>query len=60
MLGGDILKQKNGHPTKGIYYYPAFNGTEGVRALSFIKAQIDAGIKPQISGEKSSWTGSLQ
>lgn len=47
MLGGDILKQKNGHPTKGIYYYPAFNGTEGVRALSFIKAQIDAGIKPQ-------------
>jgi multiple sugar transport system substrate-binding protein len=47
MLGGDILKQKNGHPTKGTYYYPAFNGTEGVRALSFIKAQINEGIKPQ-------------
>jgi multiple sugar transport system substrate-binding protein len=47
MLGGEILKQKNGHPTKGTYYYPAFNGTEGVKALSFIKAQIDAGIKPQ-------------
>ncbi|MFL6434529.1 MAG: extracellular solute-binding protein, partial [Nitrososphaeraceae archaeon] len=47
MLGGDILKQKSGHPTKGTYYYPAFNGTEGVKALSFIKTQIDAGIKPQ-------------
>jgi multiple sugar transport system substrate-binding protein len=47
MLGGDILKQRNGHPTKGIYYYPAFNATEGVKALGFIKAQIDAGIKPQ-------------
>jgi multiple sugar transport system substrate-binding protein len=47
MLGGDILKQKNGYPAKGSYYYPAFNGTEGVRALSFIKSQIDAGIKPQ-------------
>jgi multiple sugar transport system substrate-binding protein len=47
MLGGDILEQKNGHPTKGTYWFPAFNGTEGVRALGFIKAQIDAGIKPQ-------------
>jgi multiple sugar transport system substrate-binding protein len=47
MLGGDILEQKSGHPTKGVYYFPAFNGTEGVRALGFIRAQIDAGIKPQ-------------
>jgi multiple sugar transport system substrate-binding protein len=47
MLGGEILRQKSGHPTKGTYWFPAFNGTEGVKALGFIKAQIDAGIKPQ-------------
>ena len=47
MLGGGILKEKNGHPTRGTYWFPAFNGTEGVRALGFIKAQIDAGIIPQ-------------
>jgi multiple sugar transport system substrate-binding protein len=47
MQGGEIIKQKEGHPTKGIYWFPAFNGTEGVRALSFIKEQIDAGVKPQ-------------
>jgi multiple sugar transport system substrate-binding protein len=47
MLGGEIIKQKTGHPTKGTYWFPAFNGTEGVKALGFIKAQIDAGVKPQ-------------
>ncbi|MDQ3835667.1 MAG: extracellular solute-binding protein [Thermoproteota archaeon] len=47
MQGGEIIKQKEGHPTKGVYWFPAFNGTEGVRALGFIKEQIDAGVKPQ-------------
>jgi multiple sugar transport system substrate-binding protein len=47
MLGGQILKMKSGHPTKGSYWFPAFNSTEGVRAMSFIKQQVDAGIKPQ-------------
>ena len=47
MLGGEIVKQKTGNPTKGKYWFPAFNGIEGVQALGFIKAQIDAGIKPQ-------------
>ena len=47
MLGGEIVKQKTGHPTKGTYWFPAFNGSEGVKALGFIKEQIDAGIKPQ-------------
>jgi multiple sugar transport system substrate-binding protein len=47
MQGGEIIKQKEGHPTKGVYWFPAFNGTEGVRALSFIKKQIDAGVEPQ-------------
>jgi multiple sugar transport system substrate-binding protein len=47
MLGGDIIAQKPGHPTKGDYWFPTYNSTKGVRALEFIKAQIDAGIKPQ-------------
>jgi multiple sugar transport system substrate-binding protein len=47
MQGGEIIRQKEGHPTKGVYWFPAFNGTEGVRALSFIKQQIDAGAEPQ-------------
>jgi multiple sugar transport system substrate-binding protein len=47
MLGGEIIKLKSGHPTKGTYWFPAYNNTEGVKALGFIKAQVDAGIKPQ-------------
>jgi multiple sugar transport system substrate-binding protein len=47
MLGGQILTMKDGHPTKGAYWFPAYNSSEGVRAMEFIKAQIDAGIKPQ-------------
>jgi multiple sugar transport system substrate-binding protein len=47
MLGGDIIKQKNGHPTKGTYWFPAYNSSAGVKAMEFIKAQVDAGIKPQ-------------
>lgn len=47
MQGGQIIKQNEGHPTKGIYWFPAFNGTEGVRALSFLKEQIDEGVEPQ-------------
>jgi multiple sugar transport system substrate-binding protein len=47
MLGGDILERRGGHPTQGAYWYPSFNDTEGVRALNFIKEQIDAGILPQ-------------
>jgi len=46
MLGGEIIKLKSGHPTKGVYWFPAYNSTE-VKALGFIKAQVDAGIKLQ-------------
>jgi multiple sugar transport system substrate-binding protein len=46
MLGGDILEMKDGHPTKGTYWFPAYNSSAGVKALEFIKEQIDAGIKP--------------
>lgn len=37
MLGGAIVESKPGHPTKGNYWFPGYNGTEGVRALEFIK-----------------------
>jgi multiple sugar transport system substrate-binding protein len=47
MLGGDILIQKDGHPTKGTYWFPAYNSSAGVEAMKFLKEQIDAGIKPQ-------------
>jgi multiple sugar transport system substrate-binding protein len=47
MLGEEIILQKAGHPTKGVYWFPAFNSSEGVRAMEFIKSQVDAGIKPQ-------------
>jgi multiple sugar transport system substrate-binding protein len=47
MLGGSVVEMKPGHPTKGTYWFPGYNSTEGVRALEFIKDQVDAGIKPQ-------------
>lgn len=46
MLGGDIVVQKDRHPTKGTYWFPAYNSSAGVKALEFIKEQINAGIKP--------------
>jgi len=46
MLRGDILVMKDGHPTKGTYWFPAYNSSAGVKALEFIKEQIKAGIKP--------------
>lgn len=47
MLGGDIVQQREGHPTKGKYWFPAFNSSAGLKALSFIQDQVNAGIKPQ-------------
>jgi multiple sugar transport system substrate-binding protein len=47
MLGGVIIENRPRHPAKGLYWFPSYNGTEGVKALEFIKDQIDAGIKPQ-------------
>jgi hypothetical protein len=29
------------------YWFPGYNSTEGVKALEFVRDQIDAGIKPQ-------------
>ena len=46
-LGGEIIKLKSGHPTKGEYWFPAYNGSAGIKAMEFIKTQIDSGIKPQ-------------
>ena len=47
MLGGYIIEPRDGHPTEGVYWFPAYNSSEGVRALEFIKSQVEAGIKPQ-------------
>jgi multiple sugar transport system substrate-binding protein len=52
MLGGDILELRDGHPTKGVYWFPSYNSSEGVRAMDFLKQQVDAGIKPQ---KEHSW-----
>jgi multiple sugar transport system substrate-binding protein len=47
MLGGEILQEKAGHPSKGTYWYPTYNSSEGEKALTFLKQQVAAGIKPQ-------------
>jgi multiple sugar transport system substrate-binding protein len=47
MLGGEILQLREGHPTKGVYWFPSYNSSEGIRAMEFSKRQVDAGIKPQ-------------
>jgi multiple sugar transport system substrate-binding protein len=47
MLGGEILQEKDDHPSKGTYWYPTYNSSAGVKALSFLKEQVAAGIKPQ-------------
>jgi multiple sugar transport system substrate-binding protein len=41
---------KDGHPTKGSYWFPDYNSSAGVKAMQFIKDQINAGIKPVSSG----------
>jgi len=47
MLGGNILEQREGHPTKGVYWFPSYNSSQGVRALQFISDQVNSGIKPE-------------
>ena len=41
MQGGDILEERDGK------FYPVYNSPEGVKALQFLKDQVDAGIEPQ-------------
>jgi multiple sugar transport system substrate-binding protein len=47
MQGGDILRMKGGHPTEDSYWFPDFNGTEGLKALEFFKGIINTGTTPQ-------------
>jgi multiple sugar transport system substrate-binding protein len=47
MLGGEIVELREDHPTRGVYWFPSYNSSEGVRAMEFLKQQVDAGIKPQ-------------
>jgi multiple sugar transport system substrate-binding protein len=46
-LGGEILQEKAGHPSRGTYWYPTYNSSEGEKALTFLKQQVAAGTKPQ-------------
>jgi multiple sugar transport system substrate-binding protein len=50
MLGGDVIKQKSGHPTKGSYWFPAYNSSAGIKAMQFIKNQINSGLRPIANG----------
>jgi multiple sugar transport system substrate-binding protein len=52
MLGGEILELREGHPTKGVYWFPSYNSSQGVEAMDFLKQQVDAGIIPQ---KEHSW-----
>ena len=52
MLGGEILELREGHPTKGVYWFPSYNSSAGLSAMEFLKQQVDAGIKPQ---KEHSW-----
>jgi multiple sugar transport system substrate-binding protein len=47
MLGGYIIEPRDGHPTKGVYWFPTCNNSEGLKAMEFIKSQVKAGITPQ-------------
>jgi multiple sugar transport system substrate-binding protein len=46
MLGGEIITQKSGHPSKGVYWFPTYNSTNGVKALEFFEQLIDANVNP--------------
>jgi multiple sugar transport system substrate-binding protein len=45
MLGGEILEERTGHPSKRTYWYPTYNSSEGEKALTFLKEQVAAGIR---------------
>ena len=47
MLGGEILELREGHPTRGVYWFPSYNSSEGVQAMELLKRQVAAGIEPQ-------------
>ena len=32
MLGGEILELREGHPTKGVYWFPSYNSSEGSKS----------------------------
>jgi multiple sugar transport system substrate-binding protein len=46
MLGGSIVESRSNHPTKGVYWFPSYNSTKGVKALEFFKGLVNAGVKP--------------
>ena len=47
MLGGNIVEYRDNHPKRGSYWFPTYNSSQGVRALEFLREQVNIGIKPQ-------------
>ena len=47
MLGEEITELREGYPTKDVYWFPSYNSTERIRAMEFLKQQVDTGIEPQ-------------
>jgi multiple sugar transport system substrate-binding protein len=47
MLGGNRIELKDGHPKKERYWFPAYNSSEEIGAMEFIKQQANVGIKPE-------------
>ena len=46
MLGGSIVESQPNHPSKGVYWFPSYNSSQGVKALEFFKRLVDSGVKP--------------
>jgi hypothetical protein len=46
MLGGTTIKMRDGRPTKGSYWFPDYNSTEGAKTLEFLKRLVSVVIKP--------------
>ena len=39
MQGGEIIKMRDGHPTKGSYWFPAFNSPQVLKRCNFSKTR---------------------
>jgi len=46
MLGGSIVESQPNHPSKGVYWFPSYNSSQGVKALEFFKRLVESGVKP--------------
>ena len=61
-LGGEIIKQRSGHPTKGAYWFPATMVQQGLKPWNLSKLRLIQILyrKKNISLEMNLLTGNLQ